>query len=89
MTETPKTFVGARLAVNNDRKKTPDVAAEDDALVSLLADAASDLIGHFAQEVRHFESTYFRHTPSILSQLVCKEKPLMPHLNHHLLMESC
>ncbi|KAL0027004.1 hypothetical protein WJX79_008085 [Trebouxia sp. C0005] len=32
MTETLKTFVGARLAVDKDRKETSDVAAEDDAL---------------------------------------------------------
>ncbi len=71
MTETLKTFVGARLAVDKDRKETSDVAAEDDALVSLLAGAGiSDPNGR------------------ILSQLVLKEEAPIPHLDHHLLMET-
>ncbi|KAL0050131.1 hypothetical protein WJX82_004900 [Trebouxia sp. C0006] len=72
MTETLKTFVGARLAVDKDRKETSDVAAEDDALVSLLAGAGiSDPNGrgHFAQALReHLLSTHPKHPISIGSQ---------------------
>lgn len=56
MTETLKTFVGARLAVDKDRSDAvSDLSAEDDALVSLLAGAGiSDPSGraHFAQALR-------------------------------------
>ena len=56
MTETLKTFVGARLAVDKDRAAAAsDLSAEDDALVSLLAGAGiSDPSGraHFAQALR-------------------------------------
>lgn len=38
--------------------------------------------------LKHFENTYFQHTPSILSQLVLKEEAPIPHLDHHLLMET-
>ena len=72
MTETLKTFVGARLAVDKDRKDSSDVAAEDDALVSLLAGAGiSDPNGrgHFAQALReHLLSTHPKHPISIGSQ---------------------
>ncbi len=72
MTETLKTFVGARLAIDKDRKETSDVAAEDDALVSLLAGAGiSDPNGrgHFAQALReHLLSTHPKHPISIGSQ---------------------
>ena len=72
MTETLKTFVGARLAVDKDRKDSSDVAAEDDALVSLLAGAGiSDPNGrgHFAQALReHLQSTHPKHPISIGSQ---------------------
>ena len=57
MTETLKTFVGARLAVDKDRSDVAsDLSAEDDALVSLLAGAGiSDPNGraHFAQTLRN------------------------------------
>ena len=55
MAETLKTFVGARLAVDKDRKEPSDLTAEDDALVSLLAGAGvSDPKGrgHFAEALR-------------------------------------
>lgn len=56
MTETLKTFVGARLAVDKERSDAAsDLSAEDDALVSLLAGAGiSDPNGraHFAQALR-------------------------------------
>ena len=56
MTETLKTFVGARLAVDKARSDAAsDFSAEDDALVSLLAGAGiSDPNGraHFAQALR-------------------------------------
>ena len=55
MTETLKTFVGARMAVDKDRDPTQDNTAEDDALVSLLSGAGvSDPKGraHFAQALR-------------------------------------
>ena len=57
MTETLKTFVGARMAVDRDRGQVPsaDATAEDDALVSLLSGAGvSDPKGraHFAQALR-------------------------------------
>ena len=55
MADTLKTFVGARLAVDKDRSEPSDVAAEDAALVSLLAGAGisdSDGRAHFAQVLR-------------------------------------
>lgn len=57
MTETLKTFVGARLAVDKDRGQVPlaDATAEDEALVTLLSGAGvSDPKGraHFAQALR-------------------------------------
>ena len=65
MTDTLKTFVGARLAVDKDRKEASDVTAEDDALVSLLAGAGivdPNGRGHFAQALReHLLSTHPRH----------------------------
>ena len=36
MTDTLRTFVGARLAIDKDRQQVSDATAEDDALVSLL-----------------------------------------------------
>ena len=57
MTETLKTFVGARLAVDKDRGQflRADATAEDEALVTLLSGAGvSDPKGraHFAQALR-------------------------------------
>lgn len=56
MTETLRTFVGARLAVDKERSgAVVDMSAEDDALVSLLAGAGmSDSSGraHFVQALR-------------------------------------
>ncbi|KAL3163437.1 hypothetical protein ABBQ32_009813 [Trebouxia sp. C0010 RCD-2024] len=56
MSETLKTFVGARLAVDKERSSTAaDMSAEDNALVSLLAGAGiSDPNGraHFVQALR-------------------------------------
>lgn len=56
MSETLKTFVGARLAVDKERTNTvADMSAEDNALVSLLAGAGiSDPNGraHFVQALR-------------------------------------
>ena len=70
MTETLKTFVGARLAVDKDRSDAAsDLSAEDDALVSLLAGAGiSDPNGraHFVQALR--EHLLASHRTGIVSQ---------------------
>lgn len=69
MADTLKTFVGARLAVDKDRKEALDVTAEDDALVSLLSGAGivdPNGRGHFAQALReHLLSTHPKHPISI------------------------
>ncbi len=77
MTEILKTFVGARLAVDKDRKDTSDVTVEDDALVSLLAGAGiSDPNGraHFVRALReHLLDVKTKQTISIGTQTSASE----------------
>ena len=79
MTETLKTFVGARLAVDKDRKETSDVTAEDDALVSLLSGAGiSDPKGraHFAQALReHLLASKTKQPISIGTDTAASNRP--------------